>query len=182
MLNLISSSSENNDAAMSGKVFEAPDGACPKNWTTTAASSRTACMKDGCIKPRLPLAGNISKQLPYFQCHTLGQLISNREPPRFVDRQFACPPCACAIAATTASPSPLPPLLRERDGSPRRNASKIQAATSSLMPGPSSSTLRTHTLSERYSRTVSRRGSAGYWASSNSVIRACRIRTRSQQT
>ena len=49
-----------------------------------------------------------------------GQESRNRVPPRPPDWQTALPPWASAIALTTASPSPLPPLLRERDGSPAK--------------------------------------------------------------
>lgn len=56
----------------------------------------------------------------------IGQESINRLPPRPVAWQTALPPCTSAMALTTASPSPLPPLLRERDGPPAKRIEELQ--------------------------------------------------------
>ncbi len=50
------------------------------------------------------------------------------------------PPCARAIAATIASPSPAPPSRRDRDASVRANRSKISSREDAGIPSPPSVT------------------------------------------
>jgi len=46
------------------------------------------------------------------------------------------PPCAFATASTIASPSPTPPVARDRTSSPRAKRSKIRSSASGAIPDP----------------------------------------------
>ena len=53
---------------------------------------------------------------------------------------FTVPPCAATAAPTMDSPSPVLPVAREREESPRAKRSNTCASRSGGTPGPSSTT------------------------------------------
>ena len=59
------------------------------------------------------------------------------------NRCLTVPPWAPTMAATMARPRPAPPEERDRDGSARKNGSKIRSASAGSIPGPSSWTVST---------------------------------------
>lgn len=155
-------------AAQSGAPFRlrvaGPEAECVNSLgVVNRVDSLPATLADGTLvfllgtedEPRdFAKSGESGRRLGFYP----GQAITKMLPPCSGIRQYARPPRASAIALTTARPRPLPLVLFESEGSPRRKASKTLAAISVGRPGPWSSTLSRQSPSEWSSRTLSRPG------------------------